>query len=202
MKKFLICLSFFKGLSTRCFCVFFESSAISPFPPCDALLPCAVALSVIDRAVSADARSIKKGNHDESLGSFVKRRLGREALERVAQPLVGGIYTADPDHLSLTATLPRFREMERRHRSLILALWRASRRDRGQASGASGARWSLFVTFAEGMEEVVRILAERLPQGSIRLKESVVAVEPRGPGWIVRLSDRSAIEADSVILGT
>src|SRR3989337_2904279 len=48
------------------------------------------------------------GNPDESLGAFVRRRLGRQALERVAQPLVAGIYTADPDEPSLAATMPRF----------------------------------------------------------------------------------------------
>ena len=64
---------------------------------------------------------------DESLGAFVRRRLGAQALERVAQPLVAGIYTADPDDLSLAATMPRFLELERRERSLILGLWRASR---------------------------------------------------------------------------
>src|SRR5438105_6583212 len=65
---------------------------------------------------------------DESLGAFVRRRLGRQALERVAQPLVAGIYTADPDLLSLAATMPRCLELERRERSLLLALWRAARR--------------------------------------------------------------------------
>ena len=49
---------------------------------------------------------------DESLGAFVRRRFGREALQRVAQPLVGGIYASDPDRLSLRATMPRFQEME------------------------------------------------------------------------------------------
>src|SRR5881296_4079198 len=87
---------------------------------------------------------------DESLGAFVRRRLGREALERVAQPLVAGIYTADPDDLSLTATMPRFAELERRERSVILAMWRAARRAPGDASSSSGPRWSLFVTFADG----------------------------------------------------
>src|SRR5262249_36382234 len=56
---------------------------------------------------------------DESLAAFVKRRLGREALERLVQPLVGGIYTADPNELSVRATLPQFLEMERVHGSLI-----------------------------------------------------------------------------------
>ena len=59
---------------------------------------------------------------DESLANFVRRRLGREALERMAQPLIGGIYTSDPEELSLRATMPRFLEMEKHHRSLILAM--------------------------------------------------------------------------------
>ena len=76
------------------------------------------------------------GEADESLGAFVRRRLGREALERVAQPLVAGIYTADPDDLSLTATMPRFKELERRERSVILAMWRG----RAQGAGGGGGR--------------------------------------------------------------
>ena len=64
---------------------------------------------------------------DETLAQFVRRRLGREALERMAQPMVGGIYTADPEQLSLRATMPRFLEMEREHRSLIRALRKQDR---------------------------------------------------------------------------
>src|SRR5882762_10419931 len=103
---------------------------------------------------------------DESLGAFVRRRLGAEALERVAQPLVAGIYTADPDDLSLAATMPRFLEVEKRDRSLILGLWRASRK--APQEGTSGARWSLFVTFKDGMGEMVLRLASRLPPGAVR----------------------------------
>ncbi len=58
---------------------------------------------------------------DESLASFARRRLGREVFERIVQPLVGGIYTADPERLSLQATLPRFLDMERQWGSLIRA---------------------------------------------------------------------------------
>ena len=63
---------------------------------------------------------------EESLAAFVRRRLGREALDRLVQPLVAGIYTADPNDLSLKATLPQFLAMERDHGSLILAGWRRS----------------------------------------------------------------------------
>ncbi len=143
-----------------------------------------------------------RASEEESLGAFVRRRLGREALERVAQPLVAGIYTADPDQLSLAATMPRFLEMERQHRSVILALWKAARRRPEVERGSSGARWSLFVTFADGMEELVRILAERLPSGSVRLKERVVSITREGGGFKVSLADGSALQADAVILAT
>jgi oxygen-dependent protoporphyrinogen oxidase len=144
---------------------------------------------------------LPRGGHpDESLGAFVRRRLGREALERVAQPLVAGIYTADPDELSLGATMPRFLEMERRERSVILALWRAARRAPAQHAGTSGARWSLFVTFAEGMEELVRLLATRLPPGAVRLKERVAAVERDGAGWRVTTAGGAAFTGDALIL--
>jgi len=141
------------------------------------------------------------GDPDESLGAFVRRRLGREALERVAQPLVAGIYTADPDELSLAATMPRFLEMERRERSVILALWRAARRAPGQHAGASGARWSLFVTFARGMEELVQALVGRLPAGAVRLKERVVGVaRDDGGRWRVATAGGAAYEADALVL--
>ena len=135
---------------------------------------------------------------DESLGSFVRRRLGREALERVAQPLVGGIYTADPDRLSLAATMPRFLALEREHRSLILGLRRTARG--GEATGASGARWSLFVTLAGGMAELVAALAARLPTGAVRLSTPVAAVAPAPDGWRVDLRDGPPLHADGVVL--
>src|SRR5829696_6736299 len=99
-------------------------------------------------------RRTTNGSTDESLASFVRRRLGKEALERMAQPMVGGIYTADPETLSLRATLPRFLDMERTHRSLILAMLR-----QGRKSGTSGPRYSLFLSFDDGMEVLVNTLA-------------------------------------------
>ena len=106
---------------------------------------------------------------DESLGSFVRRRFGNEALERVAQPLIGGIYASDPGKLSLAATMPRFRDMERKHRSVIRAMWSEQRaRARSRETG-SGARWRLFVTLAGGMQELVDALTKTLPEGALHI---------------------------------
>ena len=137
---------------------------------------------------------------DESLGAFVRRRLGREALARVAQPLVAGIYTADPDDLSLTATMPRFAELEKQERSIILGLRRARRR--ALETGVSGARWSLFVTLKEGMEDLVAALATRLQPGTVLLKQRVAGVERRGDRWRVATAEGADLDADRVIVAT
>jgi len=137
---------------------------------------------------------------DESLGAFVRRRLGQEALERVAQPLVGGIYTADPDRLSLAATMPRFLQMERDHRSVIYAMWKAGRNRPQEVQGASGARWGLFVTLRQGMQVLVDALAARLPAGSIRYCTAAVRVLPEEGQWRVELANGETLLADGVVL--
>src|SRR5438105_3913853 len=152
---------------------------------------------VLPRGISSTSRG---SGDDESLGAFVRRRLGAEALERVAQPLVAGIYTADPDDLSLAATMPRFLDVEKRHRSIILGLRRAL--TRAPLPGTSGARWSLFVTFAGGMEELVSTLAARLPTGAVVLKQRVSALARAGERWRVRTAEGGAFDAERVIVAT
>ena len=141
----------------------------------------------------------RSDDDDESLASFVRRRLGREVLERVAQPLIGGIYASDPEHLSLAATMPRFPEMERTHGSVILGTRRAQKR-RAQAADETGARWSLFVSIDGGMEVLVRRIEEALGPGTVRLGESVrdLSWNPGTRRWQVD-TDGARLEADAVI---
>ncbi|MEW6272215.1 MAG: protoporphyrinogen oxidase, partial [Thermodesulfobacteriota bacterium] len=139
---------------------------------------------------------------DESLAHFVRRRLGREVLERLAQPLAGGIYTADPETLSLASTMPRFLELERRHRSVILGL-RAQARRAGATAAASGARFGLFVTLQNGMESMIEGLAARLPQGAVRTNARVRALRPApaaDAAWGVVLEGGEVLAADAVVL--
>ena len=136
---------------------------------------------------------------DESLASFVRRRLGREVLERVAQPLIGGIYASDPEALSLAATMPRFREMERSHGSVIVGSRRAQRR-RAQAADETGARWSLFVSIDGGMEVLVRRIEEALGPSVARLGETAreLSWNPDARRWRVD-TGHAGLEADAVI---
>ena len=139
---------------------------------------------------------------DESLASFVRRRFGSEVLERVAQPLIGGIYGADPEQLSLSATMPRFIEMERSRRSVIWAMWREQRRRFQNQTTGSGARWSLFVTLAGGMQELVDSIANHLPKGAVHPNTRVTELRWDGmkKNWTVATDKGEKFEADGVIL--
>ena len=124
---------------------------------------------------------------DESLASFARRRLGREAYERLVQPLVGGIYTADAEKLSIQATLTRFVDMEREHGSLIRALRRQRQTVGRDAQDASGARYSMFVAPRRGLSSLVEALAARLPSNTVRLNAPITSIErlPNGQ-WALR----------------
>src|SRR5207253_2180961 len=143
-------------------------------------------------------RKESNGLADESVAHFVRRRLGREAFERMAQPMIGGIYTADPEKLSLRATLPRFLEMEREHGSVIRAMWKQGRsptvreglkKAASAQSGTSGARYSLFLSFDGGMQMLADHLSSRLPAGVVQLntKAKALVFDGAAKQWEIRL---------------
>lgn len=145
---------------------------------------------------------------DESLADFVRRRFGREALERMAQPMVSGVYGADPQALSAQATMPRFRDMERRYRSVIRGLRAAERRERRRSSvrEAGGPRYGLFVTLADGLQTLVEVLAARLPSGAVRLGCEVAGLQPiardGATRWRIALTGGETIEAEGVCVAS
>ncbi|MEX2169527.1 MAG: protoporphyrinogen oxidase [Pirellulales bacterium] len=141
-----------------------------------------------------------KGGGDESVASFARRRLGRECFERLVQPLLSGIYTADPEKLSLAATMPQFIEQEQKHGSL----WRASRRVRTDESATeSGARYSKFVAPRGGMGSLISALAAKLPAGSCRVNSPVERVTRTSGGeWELQLRGGEVHHFDGVIFAS
>ncbi len=141
---------------------------------------------------------------DESLESFVVRRLGREAFERLVQPLAAGIWTADPARLSMAAACGEFLAMEREQGSL----WAGERRRAraGTAPSAAGARYGQFLTLRSGMHTLPERLAERLRDQGVRFIDAAAAGVERlpGDGWQISLADTAgadaAIDADAVVL--
>ncbi len=138
----------------------------------------------------------KKEINDESVASFVRRRFGQEALERVAQPMIGGIYTGDPEKLSIKATMPQFIEMEKKYGSIIKGMIKKNNK-----TSDSGARYSQFLSFKDGMETLVTTIESKLPKGSICLNETVKAISQEGDIWTIETNKRN-IDADGVVITT
>jgi protoporphyrinogen/coproporphyrinogen III oxidase len=140
---------------------------------------------------------------DESVASFARRRLGVEVFEQLVQPLVAGIYTADPEQLSMAATMPQFLEFERTRGSLLRStLQRPAKGKTNHSDLASGARYGLFVAPRQGMTSLVEAVRNRLPRTKVRLNTAVTRITPtNGTGWKVESSDAAAPSTfDAVII--
>lgn len=151
--------------------------------------------------MAADLVIPRGPDRDESLAAFATRRFGREAFDRLIQPLVSGMYTGDPAKLSVRATMPRFVAMEQSHRSLILAARAAA--GQGATSQGSGARYGMFVSIRGGMGRLPEAIVGRLPQGALRTGTRVRGMQRiEGGRWGLELSDGSTMRADAVIIAT
>jgi len=143
----------------------------------------------------------KEDDEDETLADFITRRLGEEALDKIAEPLLSGIYNAEAEKQSLLATFPRFRKIEGEHGSLIKGMLaaRRARSSRPQPSTNGRRPPSMFISFADGMEELVEELRSRLT-GDCRLNTTVERLERSVGGYTLALADGNRLSADAVIL--
>ncbi len=142
----------------------------------------------------------KVGNDDESLADFVRRRLGQEALERVAQPMMAGVYTADPEKLSLRSTMPQFLKYESDHGSVIVGLQEEAKKKSARETKDGGARYSIFVTPDKGMGALVGELAKRIGSERIKLNHRVTRLESESSGWLIEFDNGERERADAVIM--
>lgn len=152
---------------------------------------------------------------DEPVGAYLRRRLGSALVDRLAGPLVGGIYGTSIDELSLDAVVPTLRDAERRHRSLLLAGLADGRRMRAAiaaarlraaADGSPPMRpLGVFASLRGGMGDLVGALVracEASGSASFLTGTRVEALEPTGAGVRVRLSDGRTLRFDGVIVTT
>ena len=143
------------------------------------------------------------GAEDTSIGEFLRARLGNGVVDRFAEPLVGGIYGAGVDRLSLDAVLPSLRESEKSHRSLMLASLEQGRAAR-RAAGSGGPR-APFRTLRGGMGALVDKLAEELAALGAEVRTgvavtSLVPARPGGTGGTAMLADDDLVSADAIVL--
>jgi oxygen-dependent protoporphyrinogen oxidase len=136
------------------------------------------------------------GDEDESLGSFMRRRFGNEAYERLIEGLMTGIYGGNGDSLSLQATFPRLRDMERNDGSLIRGLRRAR-----SGAGTTSSPPSPFVAPLGGMGEIVDALLRRMQGVHVRTECSVTGLRSDAGEYVVAVGGQE-LPAAAVILST
>lgn len=131
---------------------------------------------------------------DESAAALVERHFGREVVERLASPLLAGVYGGDAERLSARAVLPRFAEMEAGSGSLIRGML-AARRKR-----AGSPRQPLFTSLKDGMRQLVDAVAARLPSAALRTAMPVTQLRREGERWRVTPASGSAEAFDFAVL--
>jgi oxygen-dependent protoporphyrinogen oxidase len=143
---------------------------------------------------------------DESLSSFVTRRLGAEALDKLAAPLIGGIYAADPEKLSLRSTFPMFLDMEKKYGSLLRGMLRRKQANTAAPTSApqqpKRAPLSMFMTLRGGLQQLVDTLVARLDPKSILLNRQILSITPEPSGYRISFSDGDHLHADDIVFAT
>ncbi len=137
---------------------------------------------------------------DETVGELVERHFGAEVVDRLADPLLSGVYGGDANKLSARAVLPRFVEMEEKFGSLSRAMLAAHNKMRAMA-GKQPPR-PLFSSLKDGMQQLVDAIVARLDPSAIRTRTRIRHVYPEGDGWRVAIDIGGSENFDAIIMAT
>ncbi|HXM61293.1 MAG TPA: protoporphyrinogen oxidase [Terriglobales bacterium] len=140
----------------------------------------------------------RKADADETVASFVERHYGPEMVDRLADPLLSGVYGGEAAQLSVRAVLPRFAEMEATHGSLGRAML-AARKKMGHASKVPTR--PLFTSLKDGMQQLVDAIVSRLPASALNANTLVQRVQQENGSWVIS-AGYSSDEFDAVIMAT
>ncbi len=145
--------------------------------------------------------------HDETLESLIVRRMGRECLDRLAEPLVGGVHASDPKEMSVAATFPNFLEMEQQFGSLIRGMLDQRKKNeemRKKYPPKPGDKpRAFFNTFRLGMQQLMEGMADAVGRERIVTGRNVTSIERGADGvWTVTLNDGQVLTGDAVIVAT
>jgi protoporphyrinogen/coproporphyrinogen III oxidase len=175
---------------------------LGPFLRSGLLSWAGLARMAMDFAVPA-----KWSQEDESLAAFFRRRVGRQAFDRMLEPLMAGIYAGDAEQMSVGATFPRFVELEKQYGSVIRGMMASRKAD--PTATHSGPKRTMFVSLKNGLSDLIAALVHRLTDKGIVLRGgcTVDALRVRSHElgrWTydVILNDGQALSVDSLVLAT
>ena len=131
---------------------------------------------------------------DESVASLIERHFGREAVDRLADPLLSGIYGGDATQLSAQTVLPRLVEMETKYGSLTRGMLAAHRKMKALAKTMSKTQnrgAAIFTALRGGMQQMVDAIEARLDAASVHTATPVTGIEKTAQGWRVKTREAS-----------
>src|SRR5579871_159231 len=134
---------------------------------------------------------------DETVAALVTRHYGSEMVDRLADPLLSGVYGGEASGLSVRAVLPRFADMEARHGSLGRGMLAARKR----MSKAKAAPRPLFTSLKEGMQQLVDALLAKLPAEALRTEDAVRELRHQNGVWSL-VANSGTQDFDAVIMAT
>ena len=137
----------------------------------------------------------RAADHDESVAAFIERHYGAEMVDRLADPLLSGVYGGEAANLSVRAVLPRFVEMERMHGSLGRGMLAARKKMRSWKNSAP----PIFTSLKNGMQTLADTIVAQLTPTSLRINTTAAAIEPQAASWLVSAGMQSDV-FDAVIL--
>jgi oxygen-dependent protoporphyrinogen oxidase len=152
----------------------------------------------------------RPSGHDEAVATLVERHFGAEAVDRLADPLLSGIFGGDSSQLSARAVLPRLVEMETKYGSLTRGMLAAHRQMRARAASQGGTKnqgnvrpapRGIFTTLRGGLQQLVDTLEARLEPAWVRRSTPVSGLEKADGGWRVRAAGASEFY-DAVIMAS
>lgn len=172
-----------------------DKNKLYPLPKGTGLIPSKIIPFLFSNLLSFSGRlrviaepwvSPKLGDEDESLASFISRRMGPEFLQKIADPILSGIYAAPSEQISLLSTFPHLREMEKRGGIF-------------QSLSKSKPGKVVFATLKDGLSSLSNALAQNLPGKALKRDSPVLSIQREHRGWAVK-TPREIFLADSVIL--
>jgi oxygen-dependent protoporphyrinogen oxidase len=138
---------------------------------------------------------------DETLAHFATRRLGREAFEKLIDPMASGIFAGDPEKMSLKSCFAKVYNLEQNYGSLIRGMIKLQKEAKKTGRKVGAGPGGILTSFYDGMETLISSLSSFLDK-RLRTGAEVVSVDRKGTAYAISLADGTTLEAGAVICAT
>lgn len=143
----------------------------------------------------------RTNKEEETLSQFVKRRLGKELLEKIAEPLVGGIHAGNPETMSINASFPRFVDLEQKHGSLIRGML-SRKKQMVSMSKRKPPKYTMFMTLKNGLQDLTITLQKKLRKTKIHENKEALNIKRKTDGYELSFKNEQPRLYDSIIIAT